>query len=191
MKHWALSTVIPIHSFHFVGFNLICVVHSFLRSHSLGWLEALLQRIDKALTPILNIGHLQLHLLIFLCLWLNVSRVVLWCFHFFVLAFMSLYQVFRGFPLFLVLEATSKCLNSLRWFLGVSLRNGKSTTTIPFIYVVVLIIYSATNCLRALSKSQNWPAGPWPDQSFWRWNRLFATVFLLKNHLLSCQVCGV
>ena len=22
--------------------------------------------------------------------------------------------------------------------------------------------------LRALSKSQNWPAGPWPDQTFWQ-----------------------
>ena len=26
---------------------------------------------------------------------------------------------------------------------------------------------------RALSKSQNWPVGPWLDQTFWQWNRLF------------------
>ena len=54
MKHSALSIVIPIHSFHFVVFNLICVVHSFLRSHNLGRLEVLLQRIDKALNSILR-----------------------------------------------------------------------------------------------------------------------------------------
>ena len=31
--------------------------------------------------------------------------------------------------------------------------------------------------LRALSKSQNWPAGPQPDQSFWQWKILFSKCF--------------
>ena len=37
------------------------------------------------------------------------------------------------------------------------------------------VAYTAVACggLGALSKSQNWPAGPWPDRTFWRWNRLF------------------
>ena len=26
-------------------------------------------------------------------------------------------------------------------------------------------------------KSLNWPAGPWPDRSFWKWNRPFPRVF--------------
>ena len=37
--------------------------------------------------------------------------------------------------------------------------------------------------LRALSKSQNWLAGLWLDQSFWQWNGLFLRV-LAENHLL-------
>ena len=35
--------------------------------------------------------------------------------------------------------------------------------------------------LRVLSTSQNWPAGPWPDQSFCKWNRLFPRVFAEKQ----------
>ena len=34
--------------------------------------------------------------------------------------------------------------------------------------------------LRVLSKSQNWPAEPWLDQSFWQSNRLFPRVFAEK-----------
>ena len=34
--------------------------------------------------------------------------------------------------------------------------------------------------LRALSKSQNWPAGPQPDQSFWQWKILFSRCFCWK-----------
>ena len=48
--------------------------------------------------------------------------------------------------------------------------------------------------LRALSKSQNWPAGPWPHQSFWHSNELFQRVFAKKNHLcayhLGFNICG-
>ena len=33
------------------------------------------------------------------------------------------------------------------------------------------------NSLRALSKSQNWPAKRWPDQTFWQWNGLFSRDF--------------
>ena len=36
----------------------------------------------------------------------------------------------------------------------------------------------------ALSKSQNWPAGSWPDQSFRQWNRLFREI-LQKTSLLG------
>ena len=33
----------------------------------------------------------------------------------------------------------------------------------------------------ARSKSQNWPAGLWPDpESFWQWKRLFPRIFLWK-----------
>ena len=39
--------------------------------------------------------------------------------------------------------------------------------------------------VRALSKSQNWPAGPWPDQTFWQWNRLFPRGFAEKTSPLS------
>ena len=34
--------------------------------------------------------------------------------------------------------------------------------------------------LRALSNSQNWPARPWPDQTFWQWNRFFPRGFAEK-----------
>ena len=34
--------------------------------------------------------------------------------------------------------------------------------------------------LRALSKSQNWPARPWPNQTFWQWNMLFPRGFAEK-----------
>ena len=34
--------------------------------------------------------------------------------------------------------------------------------------------------LRALSKSQNWAAGPWPDQTSCQWNRLNFQEVLLK-----------
>ena len=30
--------------------------------------------------------------------------------------------------------------------------------------------YMVANLLQVLSKSQNWPAGPWPNQSFWQSN---------------------
>ena len=33
----------------------------------------------------------------------------------------------------------------------------------------------------ALSNSQNWPARPWPDQTFWQWNRLFSRGFTEKQ----------
>ena len=33
---------------------------------------------------------------------------------------------------------------------------------------------------RTLSKKQNWPARPWPNQSFWNWNRLSPRVFAEK-----------
>ena len=32
--------------------------------------------------------------------------------------------------------------------------------------------------------------GPWPDQSFWPWNRLFPRVFAKKNHLLPTRHVG-
>ena len=34
--------------------------------------------------------------------------------------------------------------------------------------------------LRAFSICQNWPAGPLPDQTVWKWNRLFRRVFAEK-----------
>ena len=37
-----------------------------------------------------------------------------------------------------------------------------------------------TSALKALSQSQNWLAGPWPDWSFWQWNRLLPRVFAKK-----------
>ena len=40
--------------------------------------------------------------------------------------------------------------------------------------------------LRALSICQNWPAGPWPDQSVWKWYRLFPSGFAKKNSSPSC-----
>ena len=30
-----------------------------------------------------------------------------------------------------------------------------------------------SHTLRALSKGQNWPAGPWLDKTYWQWNRLY------------------
>ena len=42
--------------------------------------------------------------------------------------------------------------------------------------------------LSALSKSQNWPAGLWLDQSFWQWNRLFSRVFAEKPSPLCILV---
>ena len=39
--------------------------------------------------------------------------------------------------------------------------------------------------LWALSICQNWPAGPLPDQSVWKWKRLFPRVFAEKPSL-SC-----
>ena len=44
--------------------------------------------------------------------------------------------------------------------------------------------------VRALSKSQNWPAGPWPHRSFWKWNRLFPWVFDEKR-FPSCILFGI
>ena len=38
--------------------------------------------------------------------------------------------------------------------------------------------------LKALSIFQNWPAGLWPDRSFWQWNRPFRQEFLMKTHFL-------
>ena len=35
------------------------------------------------------------------------------------------------------------------------------------------------------SKIQNWPAGPWPDRSFWQWNTLFPRV-LDEKRFPSC-----
>ena len=35
--------------------------------------------------------------------------------------------------------------------------------------------------LRALSICPNWPAGPWPDQSVWKWNSPFPRVFAEKT----------
>ena len=40
----------------------------------------------------------------------------------------------------------------------------------------ILLKIGARN-LRALSKSQHWPAGPQPDQSFWQWKMLFSKCF--------------
>ena len=34
--------------------------------------------------------------------------------------------------------------------------------------------------LMTLSKSQNWPVGPWPDKTFWQWNRLSPRRFAEK-----------
>ena len=44
--------------------------------------------------------------------------------------------------------------------------------------------------LTALSISQNWPAGPWPDQAFWQWNRRFPRGFAEKPSPLSimCRI---
>ena len=44
--------------------------------------------------------------------------------------------------------------------------------------------------LRALSKSQNRPAGPWPDQSFWQSDKLFPRVFAEKSSP-SCKLFRV
>ena len=37
--------------------------------------------------------------------------------------------------------------------------------------------------LRPLSISPNWPARPWPDQSFWQWISLFPRVFRAEKPL--------
>ena len=37
------------------------------------------------------------------------------------------------------------------------------------------------NSLWERSKSQNWPAKPWPDQTFWQWNGLFSRDFAEKT----------
>ena len=44
--------------------------------------------------------------------------------------------------------------------------------------------------LTALSISQNWPAGPWPDPAFWQWNRRFPRGFAEKPSPLSimCRI---
>ena len=46
------------------------------------------------------------------------------------------------------------------------------------------LYYSSDNSfllsIRALSKSQNWPAEPWSDPTFWQWNRLFPRGFVEK-----------
>ena len=44
--------------------------------------------------------------------------------------------------------------------------------------------------LRVLSKSQNWPAGPWPDWSFDKEIKFFQE-FLLKNHLCAYYLGNV
>ena len=48
-------------------------------------------------------------------------------------------------------------------------------------------VIQITTALRVHSKSQNWPAGPWPDQSFRQWNRLFPRV-LAENPSPWCIV---
>ena len=50
------------------------------------------------------------------------------------------------------------------------------------------ILTSQQWTLRGLSKSQNWQARPWPDWSFWKWNRLFPRVFDEKGFPL-CILC--
>ena len=57
--------------------------------------------------------------------------------------------------------------------------------------VCIIIQYRASfsgrrivQTLRALSKSQNWPAGLWSHQTFWQWNRLFPRGFAEKPSLL-------
>ena len=37
---------------------------------------------------------------------------------------------------------------------------------------------------------QSWPAGPWLDQSFLQWNRLFRRVFFMKCHFLCAYYLG-
>ena len=50
------------------------------------------------------------------------------------------------------------------------------------------------NLIRVLSKSQNWLAGPWPDRSFWKWNRVFPRAFqkllVMKNNFLRACYLG-
>ena len=46
---------------------------------------------------------------------------------------------------------------------------------------------SLTPPSRALSKSQNWLAEPWPDWSFWLWNRTFTKSFCWK--IISSLPC--
>ena len=48
----------------------------------------------------------------------------------------------------------------------------------------ILRVHYHTLSFRALSKIQNWSAGPLPDQSFWKWNRIFPRVFFMDTHLL-------
>ena len=67
--------------------------------------------------------------------------------------------------------------------------------TLPLFYLRTEILSSYEvkitrpwkSTLRALSQSQNWPAGPWPDQSFWQKNKLFTRVFA-ENHLLTIRI---
>ena len=59
--------------------------------------------------------------------------------------------------------------------LGVMLQAFSSDSTRPGSFPPAL------SMLRALSKSQNWPAGPWSEQSFWQSIlRLFPRVFAEK-----------
>ena len=53
-------------------------------------------------------------------------------------------------------------------------------TMLPKIRKIKRIICNYLFRLRALSKSQNWPARPWPNQTFWQWNMLFPRGFAEK-----------
>ena len=68
------------------------------------------------------------------------------------------------------------------------------STILHLILLLSLISQDISN-LRMLSKSQNRPAGPWPDQSFWQSDKLFPRVFadlliLLRANYLGFNISG-
>ena len=65
------------------------------------------------------------------------------------------------------------------------MKQGQHDKRLNAIFFFIFLFYGLHYCLRALSICQNWPAGPLPEQSVWKWNRLFLRVFL-ENPSFSC-----